>query len=145
MIQAEFTATTGSVDCPNPSGSLCGLPTVPREFYDFEDFHSGRWDDFDLFVPGYSEILSGARRESDYEKILTKLERDGVSKQTPEVLLKLAKEGRLKPSAGAGIGLERLIGWVLAQRRRRRPALSEGVPEWSTNYRRDGQSPAPSS
>jgi len=86
---------------------------IPREFYDFEDFKSGRWDNFDLFVPGYGEILSGARRESDYRKILAKLKRDGIRKQNYTVLLRLAKEGRLKPSAGAGIGLERLVGWII--------------------------------
>jgi len=26
--------------------------------------------------------------------------------------LMLAKEGRLKPSAGAGIGIERLVSWI---------------------------------
>jgi asparaginyl-tRNA synthetase len=44
-------------------------------------------------------------------KIL-KQERDGVRKENYEVLLKLAKERRLKQSAGAGIGIERLITWL---------------------------------
>lgn len=85
---------------------------IPREFYDFEDFETGRWDNYDLFLPRLGEVLSGSRREYEYEKILKKMERDGVRKENYAVLLKLAKEKRLKPSAGAGIGIERLIAWI---------------------------------
>jgi asparaginyl-tRNA synthetase len=89
------------------------VTNIPREFYDFEDARTGKWENYDLFVPGYGEILSGAKREWEYAKILAKLERDGVRKENYKVILELAKEGRLKPSAGAGIGIERLIGWML--------------------------------
>lgn len=86
---------------------------LPREFYDFEDFGTGRWDNYDLLLPKFGEVLSGSRREWEYDKIMRKMERDGVRKENYRVLLKLAREGRLKPSAGAGIGVERLIGWIV--------------------------------
>ncbi len=86
---------------------------IPREFYDFEDVDTGRWDNYDLVLPGFGEVLSGARREWDHAKILRKMERDGVDPIRYGLLLTLAREGRLKPSAGAGIGLERLIGWIV--------------------------------
>lgn len=89
------------------------VTNIPREFYDFEDARTGKWENYDLFVPGYGEILSGAKREWEYSKILAKLERDGVRKENYRVILELAKDGRLRPSAGAGIGIERLIGWML--------------------------------
>ena len=89
------------------------VTNIPREFYDFEDPRTGVWENYDLFVPGYGEILSGAKREWEYSKIMAKLERDGVRKENYKVILDLAREGRLKPSAGAGIGIERLIGWML--------------------------------
>lgn len=85
---------------------------LPREFYDFEDFKTGRWDNYDLFLPKFGETLSGAKREWEYTKILKKIERDEVRKENYAVLLKLAKEGKIKPSAGAGIGMERLVGWI---------------------------------
>jgi asparaginyl-tRNA synthetase len=85
---------------------------IPREFYDFEDFKTGKWDNYDLFLPGFGEVLSGAKREWEYSKISKKIERDEVKKENYAILLKLAKEGRLKPTAGAGIGMERLVGWV---------------------------------
>lgn len=86
---------------------------IPRQFYDFQDFETGRWDNYDLFLPGLGEVLSGARREWEYNKVIRKMERDGVRKENYRVLLKLAREGRLKPSAGAGIGVERLVSWIV--------------------------------
>jgi asparaginyl-tRNA synthetase len=89
---------------------------IPREFYDFEDFESGRWDNYDLMMPGYGEVLSGAKREWEYQKMLRKMERDGVRRENFALILKLAKEGRIKPTAGAGIGVERIVGWVTGAR-----------------------------
>ena len=86
---------------------------LPREFYDFEDSKTGKWDNYDLFLPGYGEVLSGAKREFEYSKISGKIERDGLRRENYELILKLAKEGRLKPTAGAGIGIERLVSWIV--------------------------------
>jgi asparaginyl-tRNA synthetase len=88
------------------------VTNIPREFYDFEDFKTGKWDNYDLFLPQFGEVLSGAKREYEYTKILTKIERDQVKKENYALILKMAKEGRLKPTAGAGIGMERLVGWI---------------------------------
>jgi len=88
------------------------ITNLPREFYDFEDFKTGRWDNYDLFLPQFGETLSGAKREWDYAKILEKMERDDVRKENYAVLLKLAKAGKIKPSAGAGIGVERVVAWI---------------------------------
>lgn len=88
------------------------VTNIPREFYDFEDFATGKWDNYDLFLPGFGEVLSGAKREWQYDKISKKIERDQVKKDSFALLLKLAKDGKIKPSAGAGIGIERLVGWA---------------------------------
>ena len=89
------------------------MTDIPREFYDFEDEESGEWRNFDLILPeGYGEVISGAEREFEYEKIASKLERDGLQKDQFQLLLTLAKEGRLKPSVGAGLGIERFIGYI---------------------------------
>ena len=86
---------------------------LPREFYDYQDERTGTWQNFDLVLPeGYGEVISGAEREYEYMKILKKLERDGLRKEEYEPLLRLAKDGRLKPSAGAGLGIERFVGYV---------------------------------
>lgn len=88
------------------------VTNIPREFYDFEDFATGKWDNYDLFLPQFGEVLSGAKREWEYSKILKKIERDQVKKDSFSLILKLAKEGRIKPTAGGGIGIERLVGWI---------------------------------
>jgi len=93
-------------------GDPIWVTNIPREFYDFEDFENGMWDNYDLMLPSYGEVLSGARREWEYDKIVRKMERDGVRKENYREFLKLAKKGKLKPSAGAGIGVERLVSWV---------------------------------
>src|SRR5579872_3956046 len=88
------------------------VTNIPREFYDFQEPRTGSWDNYDLFVPKFGEILSGARRESEYSKIQSKIKRDGVNAQNYALLLKLAKQKRIKPSAGGGIGVERLVSWI---------------------------------
>ena len=57
------------------------VTNIPREFYDFEDFKTGKWDNYDLFLPQFGEVLSGAKREYEYKKILSKIERDQVKKE----------------------------------------------------------------
>jgi asparaginyl-tRNA synthetase len=89
------------------------VTNIPREFYDFEDFEGGRWDNYDLLLPEYGEVLSGSRREWEYGKMVRKMERDHINKEGFALLLRLSKEGRLKPSAGAGVGLERLVAWIV--------------------------------
>ncbi len=101
------------LEIPSETEDPVWVTNIPREFYDFEDSKSGRWDNYDLYLPGYGEVLSGARREFEYAKISGKMERDGVRKENYALLLKLAKEGRLKSTAGAGIGIERLVSWIV--------------------------------
>jgi asparaginyl-tRNA synthetase len=86
---------------------------IPREFYDYEDETTTEWRNFDLFLPGgYGEVISGAEREYEYTRLLRKMERDGLNRDDYEPLLRLAKDGRLKPSAGAGLGIERFISYI---------------------------------
>ena len=86
---------------------------LPREFYDYKDERTGAWRNFDLILPeGCGELISGAEREYEYEKIVKKIEKDGLKKTDYEILLRLAKNGKLKPSAGAGLGIERFVGYI---------------------------------
>ena len=90
---------------------------IPREFYDYEDPESGEWRNYDLILPeGFGEVVSGAEREYEYEKLIMKMERDGINKSHYKLLLDLAKNRLLKPSAGAGLGIERFIAYVAGVR-----------------------------
>jgi len=98
---------------PEKASEPFWLTDIPREFYDYQDEATGAWRNYDLFLPeGYGEVISGAEREYEYSKIVRKLERDGIKKDDYAFLLSLAKDGKLKPSAGAGLGFERFIAYL---------------------------------
>ncbi|MCD6208725.1 MAG: asparagine synthetase [Thermoproteales archaeon] len=82
-----------------------------REFYDREDpERPGHYRNYDLIYPeGYGEALSGAEREWEYKRIISRITADGLDPKNFEPYLALAREGLLVPSAGAGIGIERLV------------------------------------
>jgi len=61
-------------------------------------------------------VISGAEREYEYDKLIRKIERDKIDKQQYRFLLDLAREGKLKPSAGAGLGVERFVAYVVGAR-----------------------------
>lgn len=87
------------------------ITDISREFYDKEDdAMPGHCLNYDLVMPeGYGEVLSGGEREYEYEKIITKLKRSNLSPSNFWPYLEIAKKGLLKPSAGGGIGIERLV------------------------------------
>jgi len=89
------------------------VTNIPREFYDYEDEATAEWRNFDLFLPrGFGEVISGAEREYEYTKLRRKMEKDGLNRDDYGLLLNLARNGRLKPSAGAGLGIERFISYM---------------------------------
>jgi len=110
-LEAEYGAKWEE-DISKETSDPVWVTNIPREFYDFENLKTGKWDNYDLFLPQYGEVLSGAKREWEYEKILKKIERDKINKENYALVLKLAKQGKLKPTAGGGIGMERLVGWI---------------------------------
>ncbi|RLI54068.1 MAG: asparagine synthetase [Candidatus Thorarchaeota archaeon] len=85
-----------------------------REFYDAEDpFRPGTYLNYDLIYPeGYGEALSGAEREWQYDRIVSRIERDGLPLEQFASYLEYARKGFV-PSAGAGFGVERLTRWLV--------------------------------
>ncbi|MCL4373431.1 MAG: asparagine synthetase A [Candidatus Marsarchaeota archaeon] len=92
------------------------ITDLPREFYDFEDPVTHKWDNFDLYLPKRGELVTGAKREYEHSKMLAKMRKAGVKEELYATLLDLAKDGKIKQSAGAGIGVERLIAWITSAR-----------------------------
>ena len=84
-----------------------------REFYDRENLERpGILVDMDLIYPeGYGEALSGGEREFELEKIKRRIELKGIDLKVYEIYLKFAARG-LFPSAGFGIGIERLTRFI---------------------------------
>ncbi|MGD0645752.1 MAG: asparagine synthetase A [Candidatus Bathyarchaeia archaeon] len=111
-LEAKYGAEGWEAGIAKDATEPIWVTNIPREFYDYEDFKTGKWDNYDLFLPQYGEVLSGAKREWEYSKIMKKIERDQIQKENYALVLKMAKEGQLKPTAGGGIGMERLVGWI---------------------------------
>ncbi len=85
-----------------------------REFYDKEDpKRPGHFLNYDLVYPeGFGEGLSGGEREYEYERIIKRMKEDGLDLSLYAPYLEVAKKGLLRPSAGAGIGVERLVRYL---------------------------------
>ncbi len=86
-----------------------------REFYDREDpERPGHFRNYDLIYPeGFGEGLSGGEREWEYDRILRRIKEDGLSPESYRDFLEIAKRGLLKPSAGAGLGVERFLRFLV--------------------------------
>lgn len=111
--------------------NLFWITDFDREFYDKEDpVMKGHYVNYDLFYPdGYQEALSGGERDYKFETLIRKIEeRD----QVPEVFasyLDYAKAGLLGPSAGGGLGIERLIRFLTKRAHIREVTLFPKVPD----------------
>ncbi|WP_456452638.1 asparagine synthetase A [Thermococcus sp.] len=91
------------------------ITDISREFYDREDpERPGHFRNYDLILPeGYGEVSSGGEREWQYDVIIRKLRESGLSLEAFKPYLEVAKAGLLKPTAGAGIGVERLVRYMV--------------------------------
>lgn len=92
---------------------ITDVPLLEREFYDREDpSRPGVLMDMDLIYPeGYGEALSGGEREHAIGPILRRISAKGQTPEEFEWYIAAARHG-LPPSAGFGIGIERLTRWL---------------------------------
>ncbi len=96
-----------------------------REFYDRETpGEPGHYNNYDLIYPdGYGEGLSGAEREFEYEQIVRRMNELSMDLEPYGNYLEVARRGLLHPSAGGGLGIERLLKFICGKRRIRDVAL----------------------
>ncbi|MEW6216478.1 MAG: asparagine synthetase A [Candidatus Bipolaricaulota bacterium] len=89
---------------------IVDFPAEVREFYDREDpSRPGVLLDMDLLYPeGYGEALSGGEREHEPGQIRDRIRRQGLDPAVYGSLLSVARP----PSAGFGIGIERLVRFL---------------------------------
>ncbi|NYZ78184.1 asparagine--tRNA ligase [Candidatus Micrarchaeota archaeon] len=67
----------------------------------------------DLLAPdGHGEIIGGSQRIWEYDKLLQRLKEEGLSAKDYEWYLDLRKYGSV-PHSGFGLGIERLVKWIL--------------------------------
>ncbi|NJF25297.1 asparagine synthetase A [Thermococcus sp. Bubb.Bath] len=91
------------------------ITDIEREFYDREEpERPGHFRNYDLYLPeGYGEVSSGGEREWAYEVIVRKMKKASINLEAFRPYLEVARAGLLRPSAGAGIGVERLIRYMV--------------------------------
>jgi asparaginyl-tRNA synthetase len=66
----------------------------------------------DCLAPeGYGEIIGGSQREDDYEKLVARIEEEGLPRKAYEWYLDLRRYGTFT-HAGFGLGLERTVAWI---------------------------------
>lgn len=83
-----------------------------RYFYDKldEEQQGTHYKNYNLVYPeGYGVGLSGGEREYDFERIMDRMKSLGLSRYDYHEYLLRSQAGLIVPSAGAGLGLERMI------------------------------------
>ena len=101
-----------------------------REFYDKEDpTRPGHYLNYDLFYPlGFNEALSGGERDYEYDILVRKIKERHQSLQPFNYFLEKARTGVLVPSAGGGLGIERLVRFLTKQPHVRNIGIFSRVP-----------------
>ncbi len=108
---------------------IIDMPIMHREFYDREhNDKPGYLADMDLIYPeGYGEALSGGEREYKYERIKKRMKNKGKKQSEFKSYLEIAKGG-LPPSAGFGIGIERLTRYICGLKKIEETTLFPKIP-----------------
>ncbi|HSJ63531.1 MAG TPA: asparagine--tRNA ligase [Gemmatimonadaceae bacterium] len=66
----------------------------------------------DCLAPeGYGEIIGGSQREDDHDKLVRRIEEEGLPMDAYGWYLELRRYGTF-PHAGFGLGLERTVAWI---------------------------------
>ena len=66
----------------------------------------------DCLAPeGYGEIIGGSQREDDYDKLLARIQQQGLDPEAYRWYLDLRKYGTFVHS-GFGLGIERTVAWI---------------------------------
>ncbi len=93
---------------------LCRFPTNHKPFYMKKCSDEIYTESVDLLVPGVGEIIGGSIRETDYDIIINRLKSDGIDPILYYWYTDLRKYGSI-PHGGYGLGIERLLMWILKQ------------------------------
>ncbi|MEM3989915.1 MAG: asparagine synthetase A [Desulfurococcaceae archaeon] len=97
---------------------ITGFPSISRGFYYLQNPHDSRYNmDFNLIMPGVcGEVIDGGLREYTYEKLVNRIRLHNELPEKYEWFLDLAKHGGIPPSAGLGLGVERLTMYIAGVR-----------------------------
>jgi asparaginyl-tRNA synthetase len=118
MKHFDTSRTTGSAVQQKSRTSACKpllvtkYPKAIKAFYMKEDAADPRLVlCCDMIAPEVGEITGGSERETDYGKLVQRLEASGEKIEDYQWYLDLRKYGSV-PHAGFGLGVERLLRWI---------------------------------
>ncbi len=97
---------------------ITGFPVTSRGFYYKPDPYDPRYNrDFNLILPkGYGEVIDGGEREYRADKLAERIKALGENPARYKWLLELAEGGGIPPSAGWGLGVERMTRFITGAR-----------------------------
>lgn len=90
---------------------VTNYPKEIKAFYMKQDEGGKTVSAVDLLVPGIGELTGGSQRETDYDKLITRMNELGLKQGDYWWYLNLRKYGSVEHS-GFGIGFERLVMYV---------------------------------
>ncbi len=105
------------------------FPIEIREFYDKEyPEQPGILNDMDLVYPeGFGEALSGGEREFELEKVKRRIEQKNIDLKAYDLYLQFIRKG-IFPSAGFGLGIERMTRFICGLREIKETRLFAKLP-----------------
>ena len=86
-------------------------PKEIKAFYMYQNDDDKTVAAVDLLVPGSGELMGGSQRETRYDKLTTRMDELGISKESLDWYLNLRKFGGCT-HAGFGMGFERLLMYL---------------------------------
>ncbi|ODA76680.1 hypothetical protein RJ55_07951 [Drechmeria coniospora] len=88
------------------------FPANARPFYTYRDPENPKWTrSFDIFIRG-QEVCSGGQRINDAQLLRANMREAGMTDDGMEDYMAAFELGA-PPHAGAGLGLERIVAWML--------------------------------
>jgi len=89
-------------------------PREAKAFYHLPDPADPRvCRNADLLAPeGYGEVVGGGQRIHDYDQLIERLRENGLNPEDYRWYLDLRKYGSI-PHSGFGLGIERMLRWLL--------------------------------
>ncbi|WP_036430136.1 asparagine--tRNA ligase [Mycoplasmopsis felis] len=87
---------------------IINFPKSFKAFYMHQNDDGQTVAAFDLLVPGIGELIGGSQRETDYNKLVTRINELGINQEELQWYLDLRRFGHMQ-SSGFGIGFERLV------------------------------------
>ncbi|MCU4116996.1 asparagine--tRNA ligase [Mycoplasma zalophi] len=91
--------------------AVINYPKQIKAFYMYQNSDNKTVAAFDLLVPGIGELVGGSQRETDYNKLLSRMQELNMNIEPLQWYLDLRRYGDYM-SSGFGIGFERLIMYV---------------------------------